>query len=77
MINCELITLQYFYQPGLTIEEMMLIITRIKLTKDRLSRNVDFLAGQISMLEQSAIREEEKINDMKLKCEMFRFLLTY
>ena len=43
-----------------------------KITRERLNRDVAFLAGQITMLEQAAMREEEKIEDLKLKCEMFR-----
>ena len=43
-----------------------------QITRERLNRDVAFLAGQITMLEQAAMREEEKIEDLKLKCEMFR-----
>ena len=45
---------------------------KFKITRERLNRDVAFLAGQITMLEQAAMREEEKIEDLKLKCEMFR-----
>jgi len=44
-----------------------------KLTRERLCRDVDFLGSQISMLELAAVREEEKTEDLKMKCEMFSF----
>jgi hypothetical protein len=53
-----------------TIEELK---HQSKLTRERLCRDVDFLGSQISMLELAAVREEEKIEDLKLKCEMFSF----
>lgn len=61
-------------QNGQDLEENIdEIKTQAKLTRERLGRDVDFLADQITMLEQSAIREEERIQDLTLKCEMFSF----
>ena len=61
-------------QNGQDLEENIdEIKTQAKLTRERLGRDVDFLADQIAILEQSAIREEERIQDLTLKCEMFRY----
>ena len=61
-------------QNGQDLEENIdEIKTQAKLTRERLGRDVNFLADQIALLEQSAIREEERIQDLTLKCEMFRY----
>ena len=60
-------------QNGQDLEENIdEIKAQAKLTRERLGRDVNFLADQITMLEQSAIREEERIQDLSMKCEMFR-----
>ena len=56
-----------------TEENIEEIKNQAKITKDRLTREVKFLENQIEMLESSARREEEKTEDMKMKCEMFSF----
>jgi len=59
-------------QNGQDLEENIdEIKAQAKLTRERLGRDVNFLADQITMLEQSAIREEERIQDLSMKCEMF------
>jgi len=59
-------------QNGQDMEENIdEIKSQANITRERLNRDVAFLAGQITMLEQAAMREEEKIEDLKLKCEMF------
>jgi len=61
-------------QNGQDMEENIdEIKSQANITRERLNRDVAFLAGQITMLEQAAMREEEKIEDLKLKCEMFSF----
>jgi len=61
-------------QNGQDLEENIdEIKAQAKLTRERLGRDVNFLADQITMLEQSAIREEERIQDLSMKCEMFSF----
>lgn len=61
-------------QNGQDMEENIdEIKAQANITRERLNRDVSFLAGQITMLEQAAMREEEKIEDLKLKCEMFSF----
>jgi len=61
-------------QNGQDMEENIdEIKSQANITRERLNRDVAFLAGQITMLEQAALREEEKIDDLKLKCEMFSF----
>merc|ERR1712131_414865 len=61
-------------QNGQDMEENIdEIKSQANITRERLNRDVAFLAGQITMLEQAALREEEKIEDLKLKCEMFSF----
>lgn len=61
-------------QNGQDMEENIdEIKSQANITRERLNRDVSFLAGQITMLEQAAMREEEKIEDLKLKCEMFSF----
>jgi hypothetical protein len=44
-----------------------------KYTRDRLNREVEFLADQIKIIEGGISREEEKGEDMKFKCHMFSF----
>ena len=44
-----------------------------QITRERLNKEVDFLSDQINLLESAAKREEEKIEDLQLKCEMFSF----
>merc|ERR1712131_13520 len=61
-------------QNGQDMEENIdEIKSQANITRERLNRDVAFLAGQITMLEQAALREEERIDDLKLKCEMFSF----
>ena len=43
-----------------------------KYTRDRLNREVEFLADQIKIIEGGITREEEKGEDYKFKCHMFR-----
>jgi len=44
-----------------------------KYTRDRLNREVEFLADQIKIIEGGITREEEKGEDYKFKCHMFSF----
>jgi len=61
-------------QNGQDMEENIEEIkNQAKITRERLNKEVDFLSDQINLLESAAKREEEKIEDLQLKCEMFSF----
>ena len=48
-----------------------------KYTRDRLNREVEFLVDQIKIIDHAAMREEEKMEDLKFKCQMFRYFYLF
>ncbi|XP_076807264.1 cilia- and flagella-associated protein 100-like [Clavelina lepadiformis] len=56
-----------------TEEAMEELKQTIKLTKLKMDRETDILKSQISMLKSTIRREEEKADDLELKCKMFSY----
>uniref|UniRef100_H2ZEG4 DUF4200 domain-containing protein n=1 Tax=Ciona savignyi TaxID=51511 RepID=H2ZEG4_CIOSA len=56
-----------------TEEAMEELKHTIELTKDKMGRETDMLKSQISMLKSTIRREEEKADDLELKCKMFSY----
>ena len=60
-------------QNGQDLEESMEELKcRSEHAREKLTRNIKFLIEQVALVERSAEREEEKTEDFKFKCEMFR-----
>jgi len=61
-------------QNGQDMEEALdEMKAQAKVTEERLNREVNFLVDQIEMLEANVKRENEKVEDLELKCEFFSF----
>nr|CAB3228545.1 coiled-coil domain-containing protein 37 [Phallusia mammillata] len=56
-----------------TEEAMEELKHTIALTKDKMNRETDMLKSQISILKSTIRREEEKADDLELKCKMFSY----
>ena len=60
-------------QNGQDLEESMEELKcRSAQAREKLTRNIKFLIDQVALVEKSAELEEEKTEDFKFKCEMFR-----
>jgi len=61
-------------QNGQDMEENVEEIKKqAQITRHRLEKETTFLSDQIELLNAAVKREDEKIEDLKLKCEMFSF----
>merc|ERR1712003_618793 len=61
-------------QNGQDMEENVEEIKKqAQITRQRLGKETTFLSDQIELLNAAVKREDEKIEDLKLKCEMFSF----
>nr|XP_002131495.1 cilia- and flagella-associated protein 100 [Ciona intestinalis] len=56
-----------------TEEAMEELKHTIRNTKDKMGRETDMLKAQINMLKATIRREEEKADDLELKCKMFSY----